>query len=115
MRNEMPNPPEGGRNEIPPSMLPSTRMGSPLNKMLKKDTRIPEGKEWVADLIREIPVNQLEIVAEFLKKIPPDQAEAAARKLFEIITSLTDGILRAPDQKGTLEYCIHKVEDQLKN
>lgn len=115
MRKEQSNLQSGNQDELPPEMLRSGSMGSSLNKFLKKDTKIPVGKEWARDLIGKIPYDQLEIVANFIKTVPPDQAERAGKELFNIINDMATGILRSPDQKQALEECLEQVKKRLEN
>ncbi len=119
MNREMPQPRKNG-SELPPGIRPPSEVSSgplrsPLNKVLQKETKIPEGKEWVKGLIDEIPVAYLPIVTDFLRRVPPNKAEEAARKLFDVITEMTNGVLRSPNPKETLQECIREAEKRIGN
>ncbi|HEX4104141.1 MAG TPA: hypothetical protein VHZ04_01530 [Candidatus Paceibacterota bacterium] len=115
MKYEAPGRQESEPQELPPHLRSSGSLGSSLNKAMQKDTRIPEDKKWVRDLIREIPANQLGIVTDFLENVPPDKAEGAAHQLFEVIHNMTQGILRSDDPKEALKNCIEEVKKRLEN
>ena len=106
----------GGHNEgemPPPELAHSGSLGSPLNRVLQKETKITPERRWAKDLIEQIPYEYLGITTEFIKKFPPEQAEGAAKKLLEIIKETSTGILRAPDQKTALKHCIEEAEKRL--
>ncbi len=105
---------EYGKKEVlSPGEASSGSLGSPLGKVLQKETKIGPERKWAKEFIEQIPYDQLEIVTEFLKRVPPEKAEEAARKLFEVIRGISNGVLGSHDPKATLEYCIEQVEKRI--
>jgi len=78
----------------PPELAHSGSLGSPLNRVLQKETKITPERRWAKDLIEQIPYEYLGITTEFIKKFPPEQAEEAAKIFFEIIKETFAGVAR---------------------